>query len=401
MYIAHNGDLASASNTYSHTLQPSFHIIAIIKSTLASCFSRCVQRLPPSSFIVTPSISNARSEHIPSPPPDTPSPSSTSTDLSSSFTSNSSNISFFMNTPQTSIIETGSVKFHESHKAAPVLLPRCITPAIINQFQEYAIAFFTKAKTTEEGKVSSLLTSFHDPAINNWAKMNKDRFKAANFTFPLFMAELRKCFFDPLWENNISRSVVNAKMISMESFSTFANQVIVGNNLLDGSKLCLTVNQLRGILLSNMGDYLASKWDCLKLVEREHIEVIDSFNDWLLEIIAIDTQANKDLKRVSEMAAEDVAKRQRLNPSYDTPSSLYTPSFFQALAHNMGSGPNTGQYRPYGSGANTVTSLPLANCTGFHNNVPHNAISVPAFHQERCPKLRDSELKLLNDHKGC
>lgn len=113
------------------------------------------------------------------------------------------------------------------------------------------------------------------------------------------------------------------KMVSSESFSAFANQVIVGNNLLDGSKFCLTIDQLCGVLLSNMCDYLALKWDHLKLAKREHIDTIESFDDWLLEVISIDTQANKDLKHVSEMAAESVVKQQCLTPSYESSSHLY------------------------------------------------------------------------------
>jgi len=74
-----------------------------------------------------------------------------------------------MTTAQSTTMDTATVKFHENHKAAPILLPGRVTPAIVNQFQEYAVAFFTKAKTADDEKVSALLTSFHDPAINNWA----------------------------------------------------------------------------------------------------------------------------------------------------------------------------------------------------------------------------------------
>jgi len=87
-----------------------------------------------------------------------------------------------------------------------------------------------------------------------------------------------------------------------------ASSVIAGNNLLEGSKLQLSVDQFCGVLLSNIGDYLASKWDRLKLAKCKHIKGIENFDDRLLEIVAIDSQANEDLKRVSEMAAESIAK---------------------------------------------------------------------------------------------
>ena len=60
--------------------------------------------------------------------------------------------------------------------------------------------------------------------------------------------------------------------------------------------------------MSNMGEYLDSKWQNLKQVEREHIEAITIFDDWLLEIVTMDSQANDDLKGVADMAAESVAK---------------------------------------------------------------------------------------------
>jgi len=69
--------------------------------------------------------------------------------------------------------------------------------------------------------------------------------------------------------------------------------------------------------------------------------------------------------------------------------------------------PYTSQYQPFVSGTNAVTPLPLANRTGYCKNVGNNnSINnntygpLPSFHQ--CfPKLLDSELKLLNEHKGC
>ena len=113
-------------------------------------------------------------------------------------------------------------------------------------------------------------------------------------------------------------------MLSSDSFTDFADRVIAGNNLLDGSKFRLTVDQLRETLMSNMGEYLDSKWQTLKQAERECIEAINIFDDWLLEIVTLDTQVNFDLKRVADMAVESVAKCQRLCPSYE--NTQYTTS---------------------------------------------------------------------------
>ena len=85
-------------------------------------------------------------------------------------------------------------------------------------------------------------------------------------------------------------------MLSSESFSDFTDCVITGKNLLDGSKSCLSIEQLQETLMSNMGEYLDSKWQNLKQVEHEHIKAITIFDDWLLEIVMMDSQANDDLK---------------------------------------------------------------------------------------------------------
>ena len=215
-----------------------------------------------------------------------------------------------MSAKQTTINESATIRFHESHKTPPILDPGHVTPAVVMEFQEYATAFFIKTKMPEDEQVISLLTSFR---VANWAKMNKDCFCAPGFTFTMFMNELHKHFLPPFWENQLFWNVINSKMLSSESFSTFADRVIAGNNLLEGSKFRLSIEQLRETLMSNMGEYLDSKWQNLKQAERKRIKAIGIFDDWLLEIVTMDSQANDDLKRVADMAAENVAKRQRLN----------------------------------------------------------------------------------------
>src|SRR5271155_2147480 len=148
------------------------------------------------------------------------------------------------------------------------MLPGRVTPALLLQWEEHATAYFDKVKTTDIDKVASILTCWKDPEIDNFIKMHKDRFRAVDFMFPMFMTEICKRFLDPLWENNIMRTVVSSKMINSESFSTFANRVITGNNLLDGTRICLDVPALRKMILGNMSKFLASKIDHLKSSER-------------------------------------------------------------------------------------------------------------------------------------
>ena len=157
--------------------------------------------------------------------------------------------------------ETAQVKYHEGNKAPPTMLPGRVTPALLLQWEEHAVAYFDKTKTAEADKVSSILTCWRDTEIDNFIKMNKTRFRAEDFTFPLFMAEIHNHFLDPLWPKNIWRTVVNLPMDRKESFSQFANRVIAGNNLLEGTGIRLDSEALCIKLTDNMSVFLASKLD--------------------------------------------------------------------------------------------------------------------------------------------
>ena len=143
------------------------------------------------------------------------------------------------NTAEVMISETAQVKFHEGNKVPLTMLLGRVTPSLLQQWEEYAIAYFNKAKMAETDKVSSVLTCWRDTKIDNFIKMNKEHFCAADFTFTKFMADIRKGFLDPLWQNNIMCNIINSRMDSKESFSSFANHVIAGNNLLDGTDIHL------------------------------------------------------------------------------------------------------------------------------------------------------------------
>ena len=92
----------------------------------------------------------------------------------------------------TAIGETVQVKYHESHKAPLVLLPGHVTPALLLQWEEFTIAYFDRAKTASANKVSSILTCFKDPEIDNWLEMNRDHLREFTSSFAMFMTELRK-----------------------------------------------------------------------------------------------------------------------------------------------------------------------------------------------------------------
>lgn len=284
------------------------------------------------------------------------------------------------------ISDTAQVKYHEGHKAPPTMLPGRVTPALLLQWEEHVIAYFDKAKTPEADKVASVLTCWRDSEIDNFIKMNKTRFREAEFTFPLFMAEIRKRFLDPLWQNNIMRNVVNSKMDPSESFSKFANRVIAGNSLLEGTGIRLDAESLHKTILGNLSEFLASKLDRLRTTERERLSEIVSFEEWMAEIVSIDHEATSDLKRIAEMLRDDASfKRQRL----DDP----IPQTAAPIPFRNSQVPNVPVPAYRGTGANAIRPSSTTANTVFN--------SVPTSGRKRCPPLSQSEIALLNKHKGC
>jgi hypothetical protein len=266
------------------------------------------------------------------------------------------------------------------------MLPGRVTPALLLQWEEHAIAYFDKAKTPDADKVSSVLTCWRDSEIDNFIKMHKPRFRAPEFTFDLFMAEIRKRFLDPLWQNNIMRNIVNSKMDSSESFSKFANRVIAGNNLLEGTGIRLDATNLRKTLQGNMSEFLASKLDRLRATERERLAAIEPFEDWMAEIVLIDHEATSDLKRIADMLRDDNSvnfKRQRLDDPNPVILAASLPPFRNSQIPNI----PIQAYR--GTGANAVRPAPFAPAPQYGSA------------RKRCPPLTQEEIALLNKHKGC
>src|SRR6202522_1756321 len=295
---------------------------------------------------------------------------------------------------QSIMSNTAQVKYHDGHKAPPTMLPGRVTPALLLQWEEHAMAYFDKVKTTDIDKVASILTCWKDPEIDNFIKMHKDRFRAVDFTFPMFITKICKHFLDPLWENNIMRTVVNSKMINSESFSSFANRVIAGNNLLDGTTIRLDVPTLRKTLLGNMSEFLASKIDRLKASERDRLSEIVSFEEWMAEIVSIDREATSDLKRIAEMLKDDISfKHQRTD---DPTPNFYRPSPAENVRPLRPS--QVYNVQPTQFMRNNPSS---SHFVGTGANAVQPSSRPPNRFQKRCPPLPPSEISLLNAHKGC
>ena len=293
-------------------------------------------------------------------------------------------------TSNSSIQNMATIRHHDGHKTAPILTPGNVSPAILSQLIQYFNSYFHKCKITNEEKVRSVLMSFQDVKIDNWVKNNHDAFMADDFTFEKFTAELRKRFLDPHWESSIVRSVVNSQMSSTESFTTYANRVMHGNNLLIGTTSRLDTTALRAKLEANMSSYLADKITRLRSTDKERLLAITVFEDWLAEVTMLDDEITADLKRITDFAAEHIAKRQRIDPLPNPVTNTQLPPLTGANSVT----PNWQTPNPYN-----------ANQNGFSHSSSRGGYRGSNIQRggrrTRCPKLLPIEYELLDKHNGC
>ncbi len=181
-----------------------------------------------------------------------------------------------------SFFDIAVITAHPTHKSPPTLSAGKITPAILNEWEEYTQLFFTKDKTNPEDQVSAVLSTFIHPFIKNWIAMNKDQFRQEDYTFEVFLQDLRRNFLDPQWINRILREVIYARMTESDTFESYANHVLSGNNLLAGTENHLSKAILRDTIENHLADYLSLKIDSLPSSEREHMIQLVTFDDWLI-----------------------------------------------------------------------------------------------------------------------
>ena len=282
-----------------------------------------------------------------------------------------------------------TIKFHEGHKTSPILTAGTLSPAILAQLIQYFSSYFHKCKIANEDKVRNILMSFQDIKIDNWIKNNETTFLADGFTFEMFTTELRKYFLDPHWESSIVRTIVNSKMSSTESFSTFANRIMLSNNLLIGTPSRLDATALHEKLKMSMSGYLADKLARLRPADKDRITAITVFEDWLREVSELDEEITADLKRIADFATEHIAKKQCLDTSSKpTHYSTYPPQ-------------QPSRDYPPTSGANAIIPRSYAPVPNSFRGGFNNATAGRPGRRFRCPKLLPIEYDLLEKHNGC
>jgi len=161
--------------------------------------------------------------------------------------------------------------------------------------------FFTKDRTEPQNQVTAILSSFMHPSIKNWISMNKNDFCHKDYTFEMFVMDLHKNFLDPQWINQILWNVIYAHMAETESFESYANHILSGNNLLAGTENHLPKPILRDMIKNHLAEYLSLKIDSLPSSEREHMVQLDNLSDWLIFMRRLDNSAHAELQHYKNL----------------------------------------------------------------------------------------------------
>ena len=198
-------------------------------------------------------------------------------------------------------LEIAVVTPHPSHKVPPTLGPGKITPAILIEWEENAQHFFTKDRMDPQNQVTAVLSSFTHPSIKNWIAMNKNELHDEEYTFDMFIMDLRKNFLDPQWINQILRNVIYTRMAETENFESYANHVLSGNNLLAGTENHLPKPILRDTIENHLAEYLSLKIDSLPSSECEHMIQLENLDDWLIFMRRLDDSARAELQRYKNL----------------------------------------------------------------------------------------------------
>jgi hypothetical protein len=218
--------------------------------------------------------------------------------------------------------------------------------------------------------------------------MNKNELCNDAYTFETFVLDLRKNFLDPQWINHILRNIIYARMTESESFETYANRVLSGNNLLAGTDNHLPKAILRDTIENHLADYLCLKIDSLPSSEREHMIDLATFDEWLIFMRRLDDAARAELQRYKNFSSRrrtEVVEQQensnRDSQSFPSSSSRTTnenrPVFKPIQKTNHPYKPNK---TPYATGSNAL---------------PNSRMRV------YLPRLTDDEREVLDIHHGC
>jgi hypothetical protein len=242
-----------------------------------------------------------------------------------------------------------------SPSKVPILTAGDISPAVMRQFEHACLNNFIHKKVVPDDQVSLIVGGLMDNRVTDW--IGSDWERIVSLPFVAFMIEFCANYLAEDWEEETLRELLSMTQGS-SSFWDYAVAVQSKNSLLCNTVSHLPDDKLRHQLGAGMEIRLSKK------VSSEKVNKVADFRKWLNEVRRCD-----EVLRAEREEYERIAK--------DNRDSSRRANFVESSSRRF---PNNNNTASYTSSA---------------------ASSAPAAPRKQCPKLLDTERKLLNDNERC
>jgi hypothetical protein len=245
-----------------------------------------------------------------------------------------------------------------SPSKVPILTPGDISPTVMHQFEHGCRNYFIHKKIITDDQVSLIIGGILDDHINKWIMADHDRLVA--LSFDAFTIKFCANYLAEDWEEDTLRKLLSMTQ-GTSTFWDYAVNLQFKNSLLRSTTSHLSDDKLRQQLGAGMEVRLSKK------VSTKKLKKVVDFCKWLNKVKHCDEGLCAEREEYERIAKEN---RDASNCYPNKPSSCHIPN-----------GNNN---------ANISHSAPMFPSTAA-TSAPH----------KQCPKLLDSECKLLNENEGC
>ncbi|PPR02502.1 hypothetical protein CVT24_001968 [Panaeolus cyanescens] len=344
-----------------------------------------------------------------SPPPSESSPPHSQNHSSTSSSSSDYNSPIKMATSSSkSKTPAAIVEYNRSHKSPPLLLDGTITFTVLNEWEDHCKSFFTKTKVEADKKVESVIDGLKPILLIHWVENNRDDLIAKSFDD--FMKDLRRRSFGANWDDPIIREINSCSQGTTadpdEKFIDFAKRLMGLNSNLRGSDKKLNPKSLKDQLNRGMASYLVSSFERLTSAEKERINNITSFEEWYEEFVKLDSYANAEIERLTNIAISRIQRN--MSSQMDEHINKRLKSFPNQSSHNTSTTKNvsatsssyTNRHRSSSAASNNGS-----NSTGTSRKRSASGSSRPNIQRppdyKYPPSLTQEERTILEEHNGC
>jgi hypothetical protein len=183
----------------------------------------------------------------PIPPPISPSSSNSSSLSESSSSSSDYSPPNHQNLKMTTTNLTPIIPHVEHHSLhhAPILTAGVLIPALILEFKDACMDFFTNAKggVSEDVQVIRILPYFKDPIIRGWISSDCPHF--STLKFDTFMKLLCSKFLSKQWEDKLLSKILHDHLCPNQDFLTWSTNLQQQNCILRNTNSQLDEKRLR------------------------------------------------------------------------------------------------------------------------------------------------------------